>query len=89
MLSDDKPKIYWDACVPLSYINGYTDRLSDIEGLMQRSGQDFYLITSIFSIVEVAFAQVRTKTDKTRFGARRKNRQTLEDWLPYSGGGIL
>jgi predicted nucleic acid-binding protein len=21
MLSDDKPKIYWDACVPLSYIN--------------------------------------------------------------------
>jgi predicted nucleic acid-binding protein len=57
MLSD-KPILYWDACVPLSYINGHTDRLPDIEGLMQRSGKDFQIITSILSITEVAFANV-------------------------------
>ena len=32
--------------------------MPDIEGLMQRSGKDFHIITSIFSITEVAFAQV-------------------------------
>jgi predicted nucleic acid-binding protein len=56
MLSDDKPWLYWDACVPLSYINEYADRIPDIEGLLQRSGKDFYIVTSILSIAEVAFA---------------------------------
>src|SRR5437667_11248600 len=46
MLSDGKPIKYWDACVPLSYINGIPDRLPDIEGLMQKSGIEFYIITS-------------------------------------------
>ncbi len=58
MLSDGKPLIYWDACVPLSYINEYADRLPDIEGLMKRSGKDFHIITSILSITEIAFAAV-------------------------------
>jgi predicted nucleic acid-binding protein len=58
MLNDGKPIFYWDACIPLSYINGYADRLPDIEGLMQKSGKDFHIISSIFSITEVAFAQV-------------------------------
>jgi predicted nucleic acid-binding protein len=56
MLSDDKPLVYWDACVPLSYINEYQDRMPDIQGLLHRSGKDFYLLTSILSIAEVAFA---------------------------------
>jgi predicted nucleic acid-binding protein len=54
----DLPIIYWDACVPLSYINGITDRLPDIEGLLRKSGADFQLITSVYSIIEVAFAAI-------------------------------
>lgn len=50
--------IYWDSCVPLSYINGYNDRLPHLEGLLQRSGKDHQLITSIYSVAEVAFAKV-------------------------------
>lgn len=51
------PVIYWDACVPLSYINGDAARLPTIEALMQQSGKDCQLITSVFSIAEVAFAK--------------------------------
>jgi predicted nucleic acid-binding protein len=58
MLNDGKPILYWDACVPLSYINGdIPARLPDIEGLLQRGEKDFHIITSILSITEVAFAQ--------------------------------
>jgi len=56
MLNDGKPKLYWDACVALSYINEIADRMPDIEGLLQRGGKDFHIITSILSITEVAFA---------------------------------
>lgn len=54
MPSSEKKLVYWDACVPLSYINGYAGRLSHIEGILQDG--DIQLITSVFSIVEVAFA---------------------------------
>jgi predicted nucleic acid-binding protein len=47
---------YWDACVPLSYINGVPDRLQHIDAFMHKSGVDFQLITSVLSITEVAFA---------------------------------
>jgi len=56
MPSSDLPLIYWDACVPLSYINGYAERLPHIEGILQSSGRNVQIITSVFSIVEVAFA---------------------------------
>jgi predicted nucleic acid-binding protein len=52
----DLPYYYWDACVPLSYINGITDRLQHIDALMSKSGEDFQLVTSVLSITEVAFA---------------------------------
>jgi predicted nucleic acid-binding protein len=56
---------YWDACVPLSYINGIKERLPDIEGLLQKSGTDFQLITSIFSTIEVAFARAEQDSKAT------------------------
>ena len=56
MLSDLKT-VYWDACVPLSYINGTADRIPHIEGLLQQSGKDLQIITSIFTVTEVAFAK--------------------------------
>jgi predicted nucleic acid-binding protein len=52
------PVFYWDACVILSYVNGTPDRLPDIEAMLSRSGKDFTLVTSVLSIVEVAFAKV-------------------------------
>ena len=56
MLSDLK-KVYWDSCVPLSYINGTADRIPHIEGLLQQSGKDLQIITSVFTVTEVAFAK--------------------------------
>lgn len=57
-MPSDPPVIYWDACVPLSYINGRADRLPQIEALMQQSGKDCHIITSVLSVTEVAFAKV-------------------------------
>lgn len=57
MLSD-LPLYYWDSCVMLSYINGMPGRLPHIEGLMLCSGKDLQIVTSLFSITEVAFAKL-------------------------------
>ena len=56
MLSDLKT-VYWDACVPLSYINGTQNRIPHIEGLLKQSGKDLRIITSVFTVTEVAFAK--------------------------------
>ncbi len=50
-------RLYWDACVFLSYINGVAGRLPIIDDLLARSGSaDHQIITSTLSITEVAFA---------------------------------
>lgn len=52
-------RIYWDACVFLSYINEYAERLSVIDALLARSESNddpTEIVTSTVSIVEVAFA---------------------------------
>ena len=56
-MPDSLPLIYWDSCVPLSYINGTEDRVQHIAPLMKRSGEDFQIVTSVMSITEVAFAK--------------------------------
>ncbi|MCU1286783.1 MAG: hypothetical protein JWO13_3133 [Acidobacteriales bacterium] len=60
MLNNDGLKvIYWDACVPLSYINGHVDRLPHIEAMMKQArNKEFHLITSTLSIVEIAWAKI-------------------------------
>ena len=56
MLNSDLPLVYWDACVPLEYINkSDVARVSNIEGLMRDTS--IQLVTSILSIVEVAKAK--------------------------------
>ena len=55
MLSNGARLVYWDACVPLSYINGIVDRLPHIQGLLADS--TIQLVTSILSITEVSFAK--------------------------------
>jgi predicted nucleic acid-binding protein len=54
----DPPKIYWDSCVFLSWINKTADRLHNIDALLDRSGRDFQLVTSNLSVAEVAFAEM-------------------------------
>jgi len=56
-MSDDLARLYWDANVFLSYINGIPTRLPDLDALLERSGKDFQIITSVVSIVEVAFGK--------------------------------
>ncbi len=64
------PRIYWDACVFLSYVNEYADRVPDIEGLLAEAKRgDIEIITSTASIVEVAFGAAeqaqRTLSEET------------------------
>ena len=51
-------RVYWDACVFLSYINGEQERLPMIDALLEesRSGE-IEIITSTVSLAEVAFAE--------------------------------
>lgn len=56
-MPDEPPRIYWDACVLLSYINGIAGRLPTIEELLRQSrAEKVMLLTSVLSHVEVAFA---------------------------------
>jgi predicted nucleic acid-binding protein len=53
----DPPRIYWDANVPLSYINGVAGRVHIIDELLRQArAGDIEVVTSILSKVEVAFA---------------------------------
>lgn len=53
-----KRRVYWDACVWQSYINGEADRLAVIDDLLSESAKDdgtVRLFTSELTKVEVAF----------------------------------
>ncbi len=54
----DLSRTYWDACVFLSYVNGMPERLSHLDALLAKSSKDFQIVTSVMSIVEVAFGKV-------------------------------
>ena len=55
----DVPRIYWDACVFLSYVNEYPDRIGDIEALLAEADRrEIEIVTSTLSTVEVAFGAV-------------------------------
>ena len=56
-MPDEAPRVYWDACVLLSKVNGIAERLPTIEELLRQSRADeVVLLTSVLSQVEVAFA---------------------------------
>jgi predicted nucleic acid-binding protein len=71
-MPDGPPRIYWDACVFLSYINAIPDRMPTLEDLLQQSSQGtIEIITSSISIVEVAWEA----SEK----AKRELSQEIED----------
>ena len=56
-MPETPPAIYWDACVPLSYINGMPERMPILEALLESSSNgEIRLYTSELSRVEVAFS---------------------------------
>jgi predicted nucleic acid-binding protein len=80
----DRPtKIYWDACVFLSFINGEPEeRVNVIQQLMEEASTGKHeIVTSAVSIVEVAFG-------KAEQDGHAPNQETLEKieqfWLPDS-----
>lgn len=56
-MPEPPPAVYWDACVPLSYINGMPERMPILDALLASSAQgEIQLYTSELSRVEVAFS---------------------------------
>ncbi len=61
-MANEARRIYWDACVFLSYINGIAGRVEVIDELFAqaRAGQ-LELLTSSLSHAEVAFAEMEKR----------------------------
>jgi predicted nucleic acid-binding protein len=52
----DIPRIYWDACVLLSYVEGTPERLPVLEEVLTRAERrEIEIVTSTISRVEVAY----------------------------------
>jgi predicted nucleic acid-binding protein len=57
-MPDEARRIYWDSCVPLSYLNDDPERVPTIEELFKQArAEEIELLTSSVSRVEVAFIQ--------------------------------
>ena len=55
-MNGDVPDLYLDSCVPMSYLNGDTDRVPHIDELFRRARRgELRLHTSILSLTEVAY----------------------------------
>lgn len=53
------PRLCWDACVFLSYVNGIEDRLPDIDALLDEARQKrVEIVTSSVSITEVSYGSM-------------------------------
>ncbi len=57
-MPDDPRRIYWDACVFLSFLNGEEERSDVIQQLLDEARDgEFELVTSTLSVAEVAFGK--------------------------------
>lgn len=81
-MADELRRIYWDANVPLSYINGVPDRRPMIEELFRQArAGEIELLTSAVSRVEIAFAQSEQEAQSLDPEVERQ----IEDfWAPGS-----
>jgi predicted nucleic acid-binding protein len=52
----NQPRLYWDACVALSYIGKIPDRMPHLRWFLEHAGQEHLLVTSTISVAEVAYA---------------------------------
>jgi len=81
-MADEIQRIYWDACVFLSYINGVQSRVETIDELLNRArAGDFEILTSSLSHAEVAFAEIEKSQGKLDAQIEKK---IDEFWRPGS-----
>jgi predicted nucleic acid-binding protein len=58
-MAEPVPRLYWDACVFLSYLEERPGRVADIQELLEHSEQGkLEIVTSVITTVEVAFSPV-------------------------------
>jgi predicted nucleic acid-binding protein len=56
MPADGIPKIYWDSCVILSYLEGDPERIGDLDAIIQEQREEkCELITSVISRAEIIY----------------------------------
>src|SRR5437762_1775954 len=81
-MPEQRPRVYWDANVLLSFINGAPDRLPDVETLLLEAEKDtIELLTSALSIVEVAFGAAEQNQHKLD----EETKQRIDKlWVPTS-----
>lgn len=81
-MPDDPRRVYWDSCVPLSYLNNVAERIPTIEELFKQArAEEIELLTSSISRVEIAFAE----SEKEEGELDAKAEQAIEDfWAPGS-----
>lgn len=59
----DLPMYYWDACVPLAYIQNEEERAHLVEAMLNEAEDKRYeLFTSVLSVTEVAFVEKEKAT---------------------------
>lgn len=81
-MANDTERIYWDACVFLSYVNGIAGRVETIDELLnQARAGNFELLTSSLSHAEVAFAAIEKEQGRLHADVEQK----IDDlWRPGS-----
>ncbi len=83
-MPDEPRRIYWDANVPLSYLNGISERVPIIDELLRQArAGEIELLTSAISRVEIAFIQTEERT-----GALDEQAEAMIDAFWYPGGPI-
>lgn len=82
----EKPqRIYWDACVFLSYVNEDAGRVNDIQTLLDEAGRnELEIVTSTVSIVEVAFGAAERKNSALSTDMEAKIRRLWEPASPVN-----
>jgi predicted nucleic acid-binding protein len=86
-MPDPRKRAYWDSCVFLSYINGDPDRLPTVDALFDDAqNARFELLTSTFSVTEVAFGLAEQAGGVLDAATELK---ISEFWLPPSPVGLV
>jgi predicted nucleic acid-binding protein len=81
-MPDPPRRIYWDACVFLSYVNDFDGRAHLLESILDEATRgDIELVTSTVSMVEVSFGAAEQARSRALPAIDNQIRQL---WLPPS-----
>lgn len=84
-MPEQPPRIYWDACVFLSYVNEDAGRVNDIQTLLDEAGRnEIEIVTSTVSMVEVAFGAAERKNSALSTDMEAKISRLWESTSPVN-----